>query len=220
MQRYGEDILHSASDVVNFLECEDICYLDRIDLVTSLPRAAEDDQARLVQEKGYAHEAAYDSSLVGASASFIDIAQGRRSLDGAATLSCSGREERCKRLCHAAGCGRHEAWAGGLDHLHQMETAFPARGMGRRVAGRPVPDVRLCAQLRLRRRGAAVPDYAALGAQGGTRASYRLQTPVRTQGGFGAARIRTATIDLSDLKSVPNQLLALFPDQAEDAEAA
>lgn len=64
------------------------------------------------------------------------------------------------------------------------------------------------------------PHYAALGAQAGTRASYRLQTPVRTQGGFGAARIRTATIDLSDLKSVPGQLLALFPDQAEDAEAA
>lgn len=88
MQRYGEDILHSASDVVNFLECEHICYLDRVDLVTPLPRAAEDDQARLVQDKGYAHEAAYASRLAGASASFIDIAKGRRSLDEkiAATL--------------------------------------------------------------------------------------------------------------------------------------
>lgn len=64
------------------------------------------------------------------------------------------------------------------------------------------------------------PHYAALGAHAGTRAAYRLQTPVRTQGGFGAARIRTATIDLGDLKSVPGQLLALFPDRADDAVAA
>jgi 5-methylcytosine-specific restriction enzyme subunit McrC len=64
------------------------------------------------------------------------------------------------------------------------------------------------------------PHYAALGAHAGTTASYRLQTPVRTQVGFGVARIRTATIDLSDLKSVPSQLLALFPDRAQDAEAA
>lgn len=64
------------------------------------------------------------------------------------------------------------------------------------------------------------PHHAALGAYGGTRASYSLQTPIRTQAGFSAARIRTATIDLSDLKSVPGQLLALFRDRAEDTEAA
>ena len=64
------------------------------------------------------------------------------------------------------------------------------------------------------------PHHAALGAHGGTRASYRLQSPVRTSAGFSAARIRTATIDLSDLKSVPGQLLALFPDRVEDTEAA
>ena len=64
------------------------------------------------------------------------------------------------------------------------------------------------------------PHHEVLGACGDTKASYRLQTPVKTQTGFGAARIRTATIDLSDLKSVPNQLLALFSDLAEDTEAA
>jgi 5-methylcytosine-specific restriction enzyme subunit McrC len=63
------------------------------------------------------------------------------------------------------------------------------------------------------------PHHSALGGHSGTRASYRLQTPVGTQPGFGAARIRTATIDLNDLKSVPGQLLALFPDRAEDIEA-
>jgi uncharacterized protein len=81
MQRYGKDILHSASDVVNFLECEHISYLDRIDLITPLPRTKDDDQAKLVQQKGYAHEAAYAAQLATESDSFIDIAKTDSSLD-------------------------------------------------------------------------------------------------------------------------------------------
>lgn len=61
------------------------------------------------------------------------------------------------------------------------------------------------------------PHHAALGACGGNRASYCLQKPVKTQAGFSTARIRTTTIDLSGLKSVPKQLLS---DLAEDTEAA
>jgi 5-methylcytosine-specific restriction enzyme subunit McrC len=57
------------------------------------------------------------------------------------------------------------------------------------------------------------PHYAALGTHVGTRASYLLQTPVGTRSGLRAARIRMATIDLSDLKSVPGQLRALFPQE-------
>lgn len=81
MQRHGKEILHSASDVVNFLECEHIAHLDLIDLVTPLQRASDDDQARLIQEKGYAHEAAYAARLAAESDSFVDIARDRPSLD-------------------------------------------------------------------------------------------------------------------------------------------
>lgn len=93
-----------------------------------------------------------------------------------ATLSCRGRVERCKRLCHAAGRGRHEEWPGGLDHRHQMEAAFPGRSAGGRVAVRPVPDVRLCEQLGCSDVVLLYPHHAALGASGGTRASYSQQT--------------------------------------------
>jgi len=64
------------------------------------------------------------------------------------------------------------------------------------------------------------PHHWALGEHAGTRAIYRLHAPIRTQAGFSSGRIRTATIDLSDLRSVPGQLMALFPDRAENAEAA
>jgi len=81
MQLHGKDILHSASDVVNFLECEHISYLDRINLITPLPRSEDDDQAKLIQQKGYAHEAAYAAQLAAESGSFIDIAKAAVSLD-------------------------------------------------------------------------------------------------------------------------------------------
>lgn len=81
MQRHGNEILHSASDVVNFLECEHIAHLDLIDLVTPLQRTADDDQTRLVQAKGYAHEAAYAARLAAESDSFVDIALDKPSLD-------------------------------------------------------------------------------------------------------------------------------------------
>jgi 5-methylcytosine-specific restriction enzyme subunit McrC len=64
------------------------------------------------------------------------------------------------------------------------------------------------------------PHHGGLGKHVETRASYRLHTGIRTQAGFGAGRIRIATIDLSDLKSVPGQLRALFPDRSENIEAA
>jgi hypothetical protein len=55
MQKRDGKILFSASDLVNYLECEHLTALDLRDLETPLPRAAADDQARLIQEKGYAH---------------------------------------------------------------------------------------------------------------------------------------------------------------------
>jgi predicted RecB family nuclease len=81
MQRYKGEILHSASDVVNFLECEHIAHMDRIDMVTPLTRAQDDEQAKLVQSRGYAHEAAYAARLKAESRSFLDIAKESDNLD-------------------------------------------------------------------------------------------------------------------------------------------
>ena len=119
MQRFGEDVLHSASDVVNFLECEHICHLDRIDLVAPLPRADDDDQARLVQEKGYAHEAAYAGRLAAASTSFIDIAQGRRGLDEKITATREAMQSGAEVIFQAAF--RDGPFVGHADFLRRVD---------------------------------------------------------------------------------------------------
>lgn len=75
MQKRDDRILCSASDLVNYLECEHLTTLDLIDLETPLPRTKDDDQAKLIQAKGYAHEAEFLTTLRGRHATVIDIAE-------------------------------------------------------------------------------------------------------------------------------------------------
>ena len=63
MQATDAGTLFSASDLVSFLECEHRTTLDLQDLLQPLERAAEDPSNKLVQDKGFAHEAAYLAAL-------------------------------------------------------------------------------------------------------------------------------------------------------------
>lgn len=74
MQTTPSGILYSATDLVNFLECEHLTALDLQNLDTPLQMTEDNEQAKLIQDKGFAHEAAYLSKLREQHASFIDIA--------------------------------------------------------------------------------------------------------------------------------------------------
>jgi len=80
MQKLNHEILYSASDIVNYLECEHLITLDLIDFETPLPKAVVDEQALLIQAKGYVHEADYFASLQTRYDSVIDISANRGSL--------------------------------------------------------------------------------------------------------------------------------------------
>lgn len=74
MQKRDGVVLYSASDLVNYLECEHLTSLDLIDLDTPLPRTADSDEAKLIQAKGYSHEAEFFELLKARHARVIDIA--------------------------------------------------------------------------------------------------------------------------------------------------
>ncbi|MCX9154604.1 TM0106 family RecB-like putative nuclease [Niveibacterium sp. 24ML] len=74
MQKRDGVVLYSASDLVNYLECEHLTSLDLIDLETPLPRTQDSDEAQLIQSKGYAHEANFLEQLKGRYPRVIDIA--------------------------------------------------------------------------------------------------------------------------------------------------
>jgi len=74
MQKLNDAIAYSASDFVNFLECEHLTGLDLIDLVSPLPRTEDDDEAKLSQDKGHQHEIRFVETLKSQHESFVDIA--------------------------------------------------------------------------------------------------------------------------------------------------
>jgi len=73
VQLIANEIVCSATDLVNFLTCEHLTTLDLIDLHTPLPRTDDDDIAQLMQEKGFAHENQLAETLRQRHGSFIDI---------------------------------------------------------------------------------------------------------------------------------------------------
>lgn len=77
MHKSNGRILYSATDLVAFLECEHLTSLDLLDLDSPLPRAPEDEQVALIQQKGHAHERAYVEQLRARTRHFVDISERR-----------------------------------------------------------------------------------------------------------------------------------------------
>ncbi len=84
MQKTDNFILYSASDIVNFLDCEHKITLDLIDLQTPLPRAEDDEETMLYQKKGFEHEGSYVRQLKGKVTHFADISPLKDNIDEAA----------------------------------------------------------------------------------------------------------------------------------------
>lgn len=102
MQKHDNELLFSASDVVNFLECEHLTSLDIIDLETPLPKTEDDDEARLIQVKGHAHEAAFVETLKARHATFFDVAQVGGSLEKKVESTLAAMHEGVEVIYQAA----------------------------------------------------------------------------------------------------------------------
>lgn len=73
MQKKNGKILYSATDLANFAECQHLSWLDRLNLDEPMPKVEDDEQAKLIQEKGFAHEAAYLESLKSGQTRCVEI---------------------------------------------------------------------------------------------------------------------------------------------------
>lgn len=63
MQKNSGNILFSASDITFYAECQHRTWLDRLNLDSPMGKAIDDEQSKLVQVKGYAHEAEFFAKL-------------------------------------------------------------------------------------------------------------------------------------------------------------
>jgi uncharacterized protein len=75
MQKSNDGLLYSASDLGDFLLCKHLINLKRIDLDTPLQKDEADEQTKLLQDKGFEHEASYLETLraQGKSIASIDV---------------------------------------------------------------------------------------------------------------------------------------------------
>jgi len=83
MQKTQGTIYYSASDVVNFLDCEHLTTLDLINLETPLPKAEEDEETLLYMHKGIAHETSYLAHLQQQGLNIADISGFKENLQDA-----------------------------------------------------------------------------------------------------------------------------------------
>ena len=73
MQKHQNQHIYSASDLVDYLECEHLTSLNLINLDTPLPKVADDEQTQLIQKKGYEHESNYLLALQAKGIDVVDI---------------------------------------------------------------------------------------------------------------------------------------------------
>jgi uncharacterized protein len=63
MQKISNQILFSATDLTHFADCQYLTWLDRLHLDQPMEKAADDEQAKLIQAKGFEHEGAFLEKL-------------------------------------------------------------------------------------------------------------------------------------------------------------
>ena len=73
MQILGKQLVFSASDLAHFSECEHRIWLDRLHLDAPMEKTADDEQARLFQQRGFEHEASFLAQLKEQHASCVEI---------------------------------------------------------------------------------------------------------------------------------------------------
>lgn len=102
MYKSQQGIIYSASDLVAFLECEHSTTLDLIDLEHPIARTEDDDESKLLHEKGLAHERQYFERLRGQHTTIADLS------------SIKSRDDRIKATIEAMREGVEIVYQGAL----------------------------------------------------------------------------------------------------------
>jgi len=88
MQKISNQVFFSATDLTHFADCQYMTWLDRLNLDHPMQKAETDDQAKLIQAKGYEHEGAFLDKLIAQDANVVEI-QVKGSLESRAAATQS-----------------------------------------------------------------------------------------------------------------------------------
>lgn len=119
MQIRDSMILFSASDLVNYLECEHLTALDLVNLETPLQRTEADEQVKLIQDKGYQHEEAYLADLKAAAIGVVDVKVAGQGIEAAVEATHAAMRQGAGVIYQA--CLRTGNLIGYVDFLRRVE---------------------------------------------------------------------------------------------------
>jgi predicted RecB family nuclease len=118
VRHHNGQLIHSATDLANFLDCEHLTALDVMALLhpeAAPARTADGDEAALVQSHGFAHEEHYLQHLLQAGHQVTDLKSGTGNLDGAVAATLEAMQCGDEVIYQAAL--RHGSFAGYADFL-------------------------------------------------------------------------------------------------------
>ncbi len=120
MQLVDGQLLLSASDLINFLECEHLTYLDREVALQRITREqARTDSSALVAEKGEQHEVAYLEQIRGSGTELVEVGR-ELALDEAGERTLQAMRSGADMIYQAAF--RSGRWRGHADFLQRVPT--------------------------------------------------------------------------------------------------
>jgi len=119
MQIRNGKTLFSASDLINYLECEHLTALDLINLDTPLPGVEPDEQVKLIQDKGFAHEEAYLTDLQAEGVAVVDVKAANQGIAAAVASTREAMQAGAPVVYQA--CFESENFIGYVDFLRRVE---------------------------------------------------------------------------------------------------
>lgn len=117
MQKKENEILYSATDLVNFMQCEHRTTMDMINLETPMEKAESSEEMKLIQDRGFDHEHEYVKRLKNEAEHVAEITSG--DFDEAVAETLEALKKGADVICQATlrdGC-----FIGHADFLRRID---------------------------------------------------------------------------------------------------
>jgi len=123
MKKFKVEVLYSATDLVNFTQCEHRVTMDMVNLETPMEKAPDSEELEFIQNRGYDHEHDYVKRLKSESKSLVEISTedcGRdiASLNSSAADTAEAMKKGADIIYQAVL--RDDCWYGYADFLRRV----------------------------------------------------------------------------------------------------
>ena len=119
MNKIDNQFVFSATDIVNFLECEHLIFLDLLHLEKPMEKTEDSATAQAAQKKGLQHEREYADQLKQQHKSFIDINDKASTLETKVAETLTAMQKGVEIIYQAAF--KVDSFIGYADFLRKVE---------------------------------------------------------------------------------------------------